>query len=199
MRLAPTAGHAARGMSRGLVLRGIVLGLVLLAAWQLRQLQQLQRLEQQQQQLQLQPTAAAAVAAAAVLQPLQPASGQAESLVLSVEQLPRGLPGGPKVRVRVRVRVTVTVVRVRVTLVRVTRWASDPHLRVKVTLTLKPSPGPCLPHLRAGVGGRATRQLGAARAAAAPARARRRDGYLGALALRRAAGAQSPTLTLTVN
>ena len=136
MRLAPTTGHAARGMSRGLVLRGIVLGLVLLAAWQLRQLQQLQRLEQQQQQLQLQPTAAAAVAAAAVLQPLQPASGQAESLVLSVEQLPRGLPGGPKVRVRVRVRVTVTVVRVRVTLVRVTRWASDPHLRVKVTLTL---------------------------------------------------------------
>jgi len=99
MRVAPTAGHAARGTgdrSRGIVLRGIVLGLVLLAAWQLRQLQQLQRLEQQQQQLQLQPSAAAAAAAAAVLQPRQPASGQAESLVLSVEQLPRGLPGAPK-------------------------------------------------------------------------------------------------------
>ena len=108
MRVAPTAGHAARGTgdrSRGIVLRGIVLGLVLLAAWQLRQLQQLQRLEQQQRQLQLQPSAAAAAAAAAVLQPRQPASGQAESRVLSVEQLPHGLPGGPKVRVRVRVRV----------------------------------------------------------------------------------------------
>ena len=99
MRVAPTAGHAAPrtgDRSRGIVLRAIVLGLVLLAAWQLRQLQQLQQLEQQQQLLQLQPSAAAAAAAAAVLQPRQPASGQAESRVLSVEQLPRGLPGGPK-------------------------------------------------------------------------------------------------------
>ena len=87
MRLAQTSGHAARGTgdrSRGVVLRGIVLGLVLLAAWQLRQLQQLQQLQQQQQLLQLQP------------QQPQPTSGQGESLVLAVDQLPRGLPGGPQ-------------------------------------------------------------------------------------------------------
>ena len=89
MRLAQTSGHAARGTgdrSRGIVLRGIVLGLVLLAAWQLRQLQQLQQLQQQQQLLQLQPQQP---------QP-QPTSGQGESLVLAVDQLPRGLPGGPQ-------------------------------------------------------------------------------------------------------
>ena len=93
MRLAQTPGHAARSTgdrSRGIVLRGIVLGLVLLAAWQLRQLQQLQQLQQTQQQMQLQP-----LQQPLQLQPQQTEPGQGASLVLSVDQLPRGLPGGP--------------------------------------------------------------------------------------------------------
>jgi hypothetical protein len=77
--------------SATLCLRAVVLGLVLLAAWQLLQLQRLQVLQHSEPHVVA--SALAAVAASRQAAPVQAAAPP--SLVLSVDQLPLGLPGGP--------------------------------------------------------------------------------------------------------
>ena len=78
----------------GVLLRTVVIGIVLLGTWQLLQLFQLQQLSQRVQQQQQQAAATAASAASVPLLSAAKAEPTPQSFVLTVEQLPRGLPGG---------------------------------------------------------------------------------------------------------